>query len=515
MATQMGEQDLNSFLDFGDIDINFAGFDQTGQSDRQLLQQQSHQHQQIAQPSMENVPLPATSHGNGNPQPANMFDFNVNMAFGEPQSLQFMGDTQVPHALQGGILPPTPNSAQMHTDALRYIQQLEAENRSMMVQQYHLRKAAEAVRTPSYTSPVQSSPVQSSRVPFCQNTDRLHQANFTPLVSPAVTEHEAGFNYTVPGAYFSPLTSPALEGQQYSYQATTSASSVAASSPVDRDVEMTEAASQNRAQFQRTKKRTETPRSNGSKTKAQPAKGTRRKSALLSVAAPKEVRDIVRNASKQQPNLSPISPSGQATHTSAESISPEPLSEPVMGPPQKPASAMQSPAIVAKTRSPLQGPREKRPAPATPASLMMLQQQARGSSAVELSQAGVDNDLVSPSEQLEDLTLPASAHDDHSPGIDQGTLLQPARKTPKIGPLSTPSGSATPLSASRAAPSTPLNSPSTNSFGSRKTEPKGRNSKKRTSVSSGAMASPALRPKISPSIQPKIPEGGMIVNARN
>src|SRR4051794_26070488 len=39
---------------------------------------------------------------------------------------------------------------------------------------------------------------------------------FTPLVSPAVTPLDPHFNipeYTVPGAYFSPLSSPALHAQ--------------------------------------------------------------------------------------------------------------------------------------------------------------------------------------------------------------------------------------------------------------------------------------------------------------
>jgi hypothetical protein len=41
---------------------------------------------------------------------------------------------------------------------------------------------------------------------------------FTPLVSPAVTTRDSTFHpileYTIPGAYFSPLTSPALHAQQ-------------------------------------------------------------------------------------------------------------------------------------------------------------------------------------------------------------------------------------------------------------------------------------------------------------
>jgi hypothetical protein len=53
---------------------------------------------------------------------------------------------------------------------------------------------------------------------------------FTPLVSPAVTPYDARFqipDFTVPGAYFSPLTSPALNAQSQQHhqsQATTSGS---------------------------------------------------------------------------------------------------------------------------------------------------------------------------------------------------------------------------------------------------------------------------------------------------
>src|SRR6185436_20506 len=45
--------------------------------------------------------------------------------------------------------------------------------------------------------------------------------SFTPLVSPAVTPLETRFpvdtQFTVPGAYFSPLTSPALHAQNESF----------------------------------------------------------------------------------------------------------------------------------------------------------------------------------------------------------------------------------------------------------------------------------------------------------
>src|SRR4051812_355086 len=69
---------------------------------------------------------------------------------------------------------------------------------------------------------------------------------FTPLVSPAVTPHEARLQMQdfpgVPGAYFSPLTSPALNAQQHKQthahpgHHTTSGSSTG-TSPIDVDME--------------------------------------------------------------------------------------------------------------------------------------------------------------------------------------------------------------------------------------------------------------------------------------
>ena len=200
--------------------------------------------------------------------------------------------------------------------------------------------------------------------------------------------------------------------------------------------------------------------------------------------------------------------------SSNESISPEPLSEATMGPPQKPASAMHSPAIVAKSKSQPNPSLNRRPSPATPASLMRLPQTTRSSPKDSPQQRSQDleSSLQSASLQenmLEDLVLPESAavDADDAESSCEGTPRFSARKTPKLGPLSTPSGSG-PSSVSMQPRMTPtmsnLSSPSSASFssGARKADLKSRGNKKRGSISNSTLVSPALRPKISPVIKP-------------
>lgn len=68
--------------------------------------------------------------------------------------------------------------------------------------------------------------------------------SFTPLVSPAVTPLETHFpvdtQFTVPGAYFSPLTSPALHAQNDTLAVfDQSIGAVSSSSPREMDLETT------------------------------------------------------------------------------------------------------------------------------------------------------------------------------------------------------------------------------------------------------------------------------------
>jgi hypothetical protein len=121
---------------------------------------------------------------------------------------------------------------------------------------------------------------------------------------------------------------------------------------------------------------------------------------------------------------------------------------------------------------------------------------------------------------LDDLSLPEAASSFSRPSLsridtaiqdeDQNTPRIPARKTPKLGPLSTPSASAA-LSGKPSPTLSALASPTSPGFainGGKKTDSKGgRMNKKRNSTSS-TLVSPALRPKISPSMKPLLPEGG-------
>ena len=178
-----------------------------------------------------------------------------------------------------------------------------------------------------------------------------------------------------------------------------------------------------------------------------------------------------------------------------DSISPEPmLSE--MRPPPKPGYSTASPAIMAQRNS-------HNSTPATPASLMRIQPSPE-----------FNGHQQAPS-MLEDLTLPEASLD--RPGLsridtairdeDGDTSRMSARKTPKLNPLSTPGGSMSGRpSPMMDAMSTPT-SPAFSMANSKKDPKSARNPKKRNSVST-SLVSPALRPKISPSIKPLLPDGG-------
>lgn len=353
----------------------------------------------------------------------------------------------------------------------------------------------------------------------------LDQVAFTPLVSPAVTPHDSRFQMpeytTVPGAYFSPLTSPALKAQNQqnkgSYQQSqynTSGSS-AGTSPVDIDVDMLgdPAISQPEPARRLRSNKRNAPRSSGSSTRVRQSpivKPSRRKGTLSSIIPPKEVSDLldeVQRSKTAQTNSNNLPLPQSRDSSEAESISPEPLSE--MRPPPRPGSVTHSPAITAKSGHTSAPSSASVPGvcPATPASLMRLQQSPNFSK-------------QDAPHMLDDLSLPEAASSFSRPSLsridtaiqdeDQNTPRIPARKTPKLGPLSTPSASAA-LSGKPSPTLSALTSPTSPGFainGGKKADSKsGRMNKKRNSTSS-TLVSPALRPKISPSIKPLLPEGG-------
>lgn len=239
------------------------------------------------------------------------------------------------------------------------------------------------------------------------------------------------------------------------------------------------------------------PRTNGtSRVRQSPiVKPNRRKATVSSLIPPKDVTDLMEEARSQCPSSSGLDALRTRESSETDSISPEPmLSE--MRPPPKPRSSTASPAVAAQRSS-------QHGTPATPASLMRIQPSPdfNGSEQAPLV--------------LEDLTLPEASLDRPSLSRsdtairdqDGDTPRLAARKTPKLNPLSTPgasmSGRPSPMLDAMSTPTSPAYS-MTNG---RKDTKAARNPKKRNSVSS-SLVSPALRPKISPSIKPLLPDAG-------
>jgi hypothetical protein len=311
----------------------------------------------------------------------------------------------------------------------------------------------------------------------------------------------------MPGAYFSPLTSPALTAQNHQHahqhaQVTTSGSSTG-HSPVDVDMDMLSEPAMLQQEpggrkLRSTNKRN-APRSSNPSARVRQSpivKPSRRKATIPSSIAPKEVSQLVQEARGGRPSSGlevPQSRNGSET----DSISPEPmLSE--MRPPPKPGSVTQSPAMMAQLNG--QGA-----TPATPASLMRIHPSPNFS------------DTLDTSLMMEDLTLPEPSLD--RPALEtldtvildgeQDTPRMSARKTPKMGPLSTPgaamAGKFSPMIEPAMTPTSPAFSMTNGKKGDSKFA---RNAKKRNSTCS-TLVSPALMPKISPSIKPLLPDGGI------
>ena len=219
---------------------------------------------------------------------------------------------------------------------------------------------------------------------------------------------------------------------------------------------------------------------------------TRRKGASLNnIQIDKPDATIQRNQTLRPPSLR------NAARASDDSVSPEPLTEALMGPPPVPQGTDKSPrAPSSQTSDPSNA--------VTPATLMMIarKEQATPGSG-ELQQGSVGD-----SEPLEDISLPDAVAPLSRPTglqIDVSRISSDDQSTPTMSAKSAKlSATSTPRSAF--AKVIPHDSFSRTPKLENKTS--GRGSKKRQSTSSAAI-SPALRPKISPSITPLAPASGM------
>lgn len=524
MATDL--DDLSNLFEFGDIDLNtipdsgdFGGqiqqqhgthpstpFQDLGEADG-MASTSAHDfggHNQFSLPPSMNQQRQHHYRQQREKHTPTSAPFNVDSIY-QPSVQQVIYQQPQPYHLhqQQGFphnqhVPPTPNSFEMHGETGRFMQQqsyMDSHQRAIMEQQYGIRKDDMIAMTP--TSPAGTP-----------------QFNILP-------------EFTTPGAYFSPLTSPMLHAQiqQHSHlqhhqgyvtNPSTAPSSIT-NSPIDphMDVEMLEDGmvppDSAGPQPQRPKRKVATPRRAATGTRGQ-TKTTQRTSKRKSSS---HNTPISAGESANFRSYQPLPPSaglqapGPFDSSEAESISPEPLGESVMGPPPRPGSRSvhQSPNVIAQQQGVGLG------AAATPKSLLTM----RSSHHAINGQQVLDQSFVEPA-RLDDLALPEAAKQGSSrpsltqintqitlPEGEDNTPRLSARKTPKLGPTSTPS-SARPSSALE---SPALGSPMTASTPSAILNKNGRGNKRRGSMSANAskLVSPALVPKISPSIKPLLPEG--------
>ncbi|KAG8165389.1 hypothetical protein KVR01_005664 [Diaporthe batatas] len=369
--------------------------------------------------------------------------------------------------------------------------------------------------------------------------------SFTPLVSPAVTPLESQFPmdqaFTVPNAYFSPLTSPALHAQSDPMAMFERGLSTATttSSPEGMDLEASAPPSSGPVSTDLAKKGR---KSTAAKTRARASVGKspitkpqRKKTGATPLMNAQTLSELTEHADQPaEPQARPskktrqTEPSGFASNSSTtgitdsenDSVSPEALSEMPPPPLPKTRSAKPSPAIQPQNNAtPTLAPTTAapqpsgKPSPATPASLMRLPSPANANKSN--NPAGSDHMAA---ENIENFELPESVSSNSfkkpalAPLTTQSPQIRsPAAETPgtasSFQPLPSPvfakPGAA--ASASQSPQLTPGSSATTPN--PRKTPQLApRSGKKRASISSSHV-SPALRPKISPSIKPLLPGG--------
>ncbi|KAK3330228.1 helix-loop-helix DNA-binding domain-containing protein [Apodospora peruviana] len=407
---------------------------------------------------------------------------------------------------QNHMVPPTPQSLEIQAGASQYYARPnQAEQHDQHQQQ-----------TVNYRYP--------------RLNDRQDMA-FTPLVSPAVTPLETHFSvdtqFTVPGAYFSPLTSPAIHAQNDTLAAfDQSISAVPSSSP--REIDLPETALPPLPSpapgdlAKKVRKNAAKARSKAGIKQSPISKPLRRKMATTPNLNAQAVSELVESAeqnrsqkrlSTAQAQTSSSSTTG-ATDSENGSVSPEALNDmaPLEMPPPpipKPRSARPSPYIAPQNNaisSPLHALRAQVPSPATPASLMKLSSPNNRTSARTGSQDPMDTDHIENFELPESVSKPDLAPIDTFSTAVQTPQEDPSAKNTSLAPL--PSPTSVKPRATASASQSPQLTPASSSSAARKTPllaPKG-GSKKRGSVSS-VQVSPALRPKISPNIMPLLPGG--------
>lgn len=396
------------------------------------------------------------------------------------QQLRQSQEQQRNFYVQNRIIPPTPNSMEIHGANQHFYSQ--AEQPPSVFEPYRLREQEMA---------------------------------FTPLVSPAVTPLETHFNipdYTVPGAYFSPLSSPALHAQNDHQAIFDHRHSGSTNSPIDMNGDSHSAPVSSIIPPRKPARKSVAPkpRVNTRAVRQSPiVKPNRgRKSISMSAQALEEIIEPLNSQTSQSKGTGSTNSAASTDHSENGSISPEHLSD--MAPPPLPSSAGRSPYVVAQKEN-VKNKWLPIGSPATPASLMRI---TKSPTAGE-SSLNREMDLDDPA--LDGFALPEAANtvrptlpriDTQSDGQMTPTLSSTGSKTPGFQPLPSPvvgrPGLAT--SASQSPQIDAMNG--TNGAARKTPQTLARSTKKRASTS--VLASPALLPKISPSIKPLLPGSSSI-----
>lgn len=514
------DEEFANFLEFGDLQLEFSPFENLSQDGGNTQEEIGatmdtimdnapsivdfgidHMLQQPGQPTAN----PLTSRYNGST------DHLLHMQTpGEQvrQNHHVQANLKQQRQYAPNMVPPTPNSIEMHGGVPGY-----------------------------YQAPVHQQAHMYDHYP----PSRRDQMVFTPLVSPAVTPLDTHFQYQEPssvGDNFSPLTSPAIEARNHAahssaFETMRNSDTSETTSPIDLSANLPASGSVPAKKPRR--KTLPTQKNPARSVKQSPAmKPQSRKKQTTSTTIPqREVSGIIEEASKNKagkastprssanPNL-PIPYTHDSSET--ESISPEPLSEILMPPPATPKSgtASQSPSLLAKHPTSNSAPTTSIPEePATPASLMRIRKEARRSVTKRQGSSGLKEQAslaeIDAAEAMEDITLPEPAKaakpalapiNTAEANDEQVTPTLSGQKTPKCGTTSAP------LTATSSVFPSPqlggLVSPGgTKSVKGAQSKNNARERKKRTS-SSSVQVSPALRPRISPSIKPLLPEGASV-----
>ncbi|TEA18627.1 Phosphorus acquisition-controlling protein [Colletotrichum sidae] len=426
------------------------------------------------------------------------------------------------------IPPPTPTDAITEIDAqIQYLQQQRMQQQHRQIQEQHVYYATQSHAVPptpqslempaasnQYYTDQRQTPLFDNRY---QRMKEQQDMAFTPLVSPAVTpldphfQMEAG-GFTIPGAYFSPLTSPALHAQSDPGLLYDRRSSLSAhNSPAEMEVETNTHAQPPQADLAKKARKTNASRAKAkSGVRQSPIAKPQRKKAFptpkMVSQALSEMREVNEDAFDQLLPSTALPGPMSSEESENASVSPENLSD--MPPPPLPQKQSSKSPFIQPQPQPQPHPAipahiQGKPSPATPASLMKLPSSNSASSNPQ--------DLGT-SDHIESFELPESVNFSsrpQPPRIDTATPTQ-SPSEPDTGrrssfqPLPSPIF-AKPTAAASASASPNLAPGSSGPSARRTPQLLARGSKgKRGSVSS-VHVSPALRPRISPSIKPLLP----------